>query len=152
MKTEYLCPVYRKWLQLHPEQARQHRLQQVEAALQYAGEGLHQKALEASKQAFEIAHAVVLSLQKPDQSEVVTKQDLSIFGNIAMHLANHFASNAECAEAANCLNGAQQQLRGIAPLFACHYDILMLIHTIDNTLAHAAACYERETYRHRQLH
>lgn len=152
MKTHYLCPVYWKWLQLHPDHARQHREQICEAAMRFADEGMDDKALDSNGQAYEVAQAVLLSLRQPDTCDITTKQDIAIFASLAIQLARKHAANACCQQACEHITSAQQQLHAIAPLFACHHDMLILIHTIEHSLANAASFYERQQIARAQLH
>lgn len=154
MKTEYLCAQYWQWLQLNPAQARIHRRQQYETVKQLAQEGCTEKALVANGQAYEIAQAIVLSLHNhhTDTDLIETKEDMVAFAALASGLAKRLAEVKTHFKAAKSLKGARQQLRILAPLFACHFDILMLMRQLDSSLNEGEAFYERQTLMPRELH
>ncbi|MBU2978404.1 hypothetical protein [Alteromonas sp. C1M14] len=152
MKTEYLCTEYWQWLQMNPAKARIHRHQQDETARQLARAGCTEKALVASGEAFEIAQAIMLSLHQHDTDMLETKQDMVAFVTLASGLAKKLALVNTHFKAAKSLKVAREQLRVLAPLFACHFDILMLMRQLEMSLNEGEAYYERQTFSQRELH
>lgn len=89
MNSQRLCPVYRKWLQLHPANARAHRL-----SLQIQAQEAHQQgksafARDKCYQAFETAKVVLTALQPVSKSNISTAyNDIISFGALGMYLSS----------------------------------------------------------------
>ena len=152
MKTTYLCPVYWKWLQLHPEHARAHFAQTSQTALEKARSGEMETACQTAGEAFEMAQAVVLSVQVTDSQTNGKHHDLLAFGAAAIQLARTHAASGNINEAVICLDAAAQQIHALAPLFAAEPDMLSHLRQISDSLQQGLAFYQRQTLSSRVLH
>lgn len=110
MKPQFLCPVYWKWLQLHPEQARQTRLDQQEKAQQFILQGRPESARQPCGQAYEAAKAAVLSLHATDTSKNQYNEDVLALGAMAIYLSQCLRRLNEHHQALNILMQTQQLL------------------------------------------
>ncbi|BFT32039.1 hypothetical protein D210916BOD24_32150 [Alteromonas sp. D210916BOD_24] len=135
MNVQRLCPMYRKWLQLNPGNARQHRLA-LQARTQLAHQqGRLTRARELGYQTFETAKVILTALQ-PTSAEKVrsVQEDVLAFGTMAMYLSSLLASEQRKAEAHNILQECQQQLIAIMPLHATSPSVCRLITAIQYSL------------------
>ena len=139
MKTNYLCPVYWKWLQMHPEHGREHFTQTSQTALEKARSG-------------EMETAVMLSIQVSDSHTNAKHNDLLAYGAAAIQLARTYAASGNINEAVVCLDSAAQQIHALAPLFATEPDMLSHLRQISFSLQQGQAFYQRQTLSSRVLH
>lgn len=84
MRTQLLCPVYRKWLQLHPEHAREERQVLRKQARAYQRSGDLQKAFTFNQLVWEVAQSVLLALRPVDQYSAESQKDLVFFAASAI--------------------------------------------------------------------
>jgi len=152
MKTNYLCPVYWKWLQMHPEHAREHFTQTSQTALEKARSGEMETACQTAGEAFEMAQAVMLSIQVSDSHTNAKHNDLLAYGASAIQLARTHAASGNINEAVVCLDSAAQQIHALAPLFATEPDMLSHLRQISFSLQQGQAFYQRQTLSSRVLH
>ena len=152
MKTHYLSPEYWKWLQSHPEHARNHFTQTSQTALEKAKSGEMESARQTAGEAYEIAQAVLLSLQAPETSPAAQRKDLTAYGAAAIQLARSHSATGNIEDAATCLDAASQQIYALAPLFALHPELLTMLQQITFSLQKGLAFYQRQTLSSRVLH
>ena len=119
MNGQRLCPVYKKWLQLNPSDARIHRLTMQAQAQKARQDGRLDLARELSYQTFEAAKIVLCTLQplSADQAGVV-REDILAFGSMGMYLSSILTEARRKHEAHTVLQECQQQLMAILPLHA----------------------------------
>lgn len=135
MNVQRLCPVYRKWLQLNPSSAREHRL-----AMQAQTQKAHQQgkldyARELGYQAFEAAKAILNALQPTSSQKVsAVQEDVLAFGTMGMYLSSLLAQEHKKQESHAILQECQQQLIAILPLHATNPSVCRLISAIQHTL------------------
>ena len=135
MNVQRLCPVYRKWLQLNPSNARQHRY-----ALQAQTQQAHQQgkldyARELGYQTFEAAKVILNALQPTSSQKVsVVKEDVLAFGTMGMYLSSLLAQEHKKQESHAILQECQQQLIAILPLHATNPSVCKLIAAIQHTV------------------
>ncbi len=84
MRTQLLCPVYRKWLQLHPEHAREERQVLRKQARAYQRSGDLQKAFTFNQLVWEVAQSVLLAFRPVDQYSAESQKDLVFFAASAI--------------------------------------------------------------------
>lgn len=135
MQTNYLCPVYRKWLQLHPEHARvqrQHIREQVKARQTH---GDQEHAIELAGQVYEIAQSVLLALRQPQADPQQSGTDLVAFALAAQHLAQLHFDLDEKTLGETVLQSAQQQLTTLMPLFASEMTLVGLMQSLVHALS-----------------
>ena len=135
MNVQRLCPVYKKWLQLNPSSAREHRL-----AMQAQTQKAHQQgelsyARDLGYQTFEAAKAILNALQ-PISSQTVNavQEDILAFGTMGMYLSSLLAQENKKQESHEILQECQQQLIAILPLHATNPSVCRLISTIQYTV------------------
>ena len=137
MNVQRLCPVYRKWLQLNPSSAREHRL-----AMQAQTQKAHQQgeldyARELGYQTFEAAKVILNALQSTSSNkEKAIQEDVLAFGTMGMYLSSLLAQEQKKREAHAILQECQQQLIAILPLHATSPSICRLIASLQQTLEH----------------
>lgn len=131
MNIQRLCPVYRKWLQLNPSSAREHRLLSQHQAQKAHKQGDVHEARTLGYQAFETAKVVLTSLQPTTQqhSDTVT-HDIAAFGSLGLYLYSLLRSDSKKREAHTILQECQQQLMAVMPLHASSPNVCRLICTI----------------------
>lgn len=135
MKTHHLCPVYRKWLQLNPLVAREHRCALQKQTQQAHLRGDTQEAKHLGYQTFEAARVILTALQpvSPDRVKPI-QEDVLAFGTMGMYLANLLIKSEEIEEAQRVLQVCQQQLVTILPLHATNPTVCRLIVTLQQSL------------------
>jgi len=135
MNTQRLCPVYKKWLQLNPDNARRHRLS-MQAQTQYAHQqGKLDWARELGYQTFEAARVILNALQPTCLHRAkVVQEDVLAFSTMGMYLSSLLAQEHKKREAHAILQECQQQLIAILPLHAANPSICKLIGAIQHTL------------------
>ena len=88
MNVQRLCPVYKKWLQLNPLNARQHRLAMQAQTQQAHQQGKRERARELGYQTFEAAKAILNALQPISSQKVnAVQEDVLAFGTMGMYLS-----------------------------------------------------------------
>ncbi|NVK55732.1 MAG: hypothetical protein HWE26_08965 [Alteromonadaceae bacterium] len=129
MHSSVLCPVYRKWLQLHPEQARIKRQALKTQALALRRQGDIMQATTLYRLVWEVAQSILFSLRRPDNHCAEHYQDLVVFAAAAM-------AHKQCCEQQPAQAGAehhqvladtQQQLSALLPLYASEPKLLNTI-------------------------
>lgn len=133
MRTQLLCPVYRKWLRLHPDHARQARQVLRKQARDYQRNGDFQKAFTFNHLVWEVAQSVLLALRPIDQHDSESQKDLVFFAASAIAVDR-------CARANNPVNttpnqsaehtviqDTQQQLAALMPMYASEPRLLHVI-------------------------
>jgi len=151
MKQQRLCPVYRKWLQLHPVHARQHRIALQTQAQVAHQTGNYQQARQLSYQAFETAKVVLLSLQTPNTDNRL-QEDVLAFGTMAMYLASALGKESRRTEALEILQECQQQLLALLPLHATNPAICKLISAVQHALEQGSQLISEQDHTHAYLH
>jgi hypothetical protein len=135
MKTHHLCPVYRKWLQLNPVVAREHRCALQKKTQQAHLRGDTQTAKHLGYQTFEAARVVLTALQPVScDKDKPIHEDVLAFGTMGMYLANLLIKSDKTEEALCVLEEAQQQLMAILPLHATNPTTCKLIATLQQSL------------------
>ncbi|MDC8829205.1 hypothetical protein [Alteromonas gilva] len=126
MQSSVLCPVYRKWLQLHPEQARIKRQTLKAEALASRRKGDIRQATNLYRLVWEIAQSILFSLRRPDNHSAEHYQDLVIFAAAAMAHQQCCEQQPEPESAAHhsVLADTQQQLSALLPLYASEPKLL----------------------------
>ena len=133
MNSQRLCPVYRKWLQLHPANARAHRL-----SLQIQAQEAHQQgksafARDKCYQAFETAKVVLTALQPVSKSNITTAyNDIISFGALGMYLSSLLQRAYKKHEAHEVLQECQQLLIAVMPLHAANPSVCRLISAVQH--------------------
>ena len=80
MNVQRLCPVYKKWLQLNPSNARQHRYAMQAQTQQAHQQGRLDYARELGYQTFEAAKVILNALQPTSLQKVsVVQEDVLAF-------------------------------------------------------------------------
>lgn len=133
MRTQLLCPVYRKWLQLHPEHAREERQALRKQACAYQRSGDLQKAFTFNQLVWEVAQSVLLALRPVDQYSAESQKDLVFFA--ASAIAVDRCARANCAETTTSTNATaqtvitdtQQQLAALMPMYASEPRLMHII-------------------------
>lgn len=135
MNTQRLCPVYKKWLQLNPANAREHRLA-MQAQTQHAHQqGKLDYARELGYQTFEAAKVILNALQPTSPQKVrAVQEDVLAFGTMGMYLYSLLAQEHKKGEAHAILQECQQQLLAILPLHAANPSVCRLIAAVQHTL------------------
>ena len=134
MRSSLLCPVYGKWLQLHPEQARFKRQKLKLEALQLRRDGELSQARKLYTQVWEIAQSILFALRRPDNTSQIYHQDLVSF--VAAAMAVNQCSKAQPEFSQDVLNDTQQQLSALMPLYASEPQLLSTIHQLKEWLRH----------------
>ena len=92
MNVQRLCPVYKKWLQLNPLNARQHRLALQAQTQQAHQQGKRERARELGYQTFEAAKVILNALQSTSSNkEKAIQEDVLAFGTMGMYLSSLLA-------------------------------------------------------------
>lgn len=125
MRSSLLCPVYRKWLQLHPQQARIERQKLKHQALQLRRAGNMSRAGKLYTQVWEIAQSILFSLRQPANHSALYRQDLVNFVAAAMAVNHCFNAQSELSQ--RVLTDTQQQLSALMPLYASEPNLLTTI-------------------------
>ena len=134
MRHSLLCPVYRKWLQLHPEQARLERQTLKQQALQLRQNGNISRARKLYTQVWEIAQSILLALRRPDNHSGLYHQDLVSY--VAAAMAVNHCSEDESELRQQVINDTQQQLTALMPLYASEPQLLSTIQQLKEWLHH----------------
>ena len=137
MNVQRLCPVYKKWLQLNPLNARQHRLAMQAQTQQAHQQGKRERARELGYQTFEAAKVILNALQSTSSNkEKAIQEDVLAFGTMGMYLSSLLAQEQKKREAHAILQECQQQLIAILPLHATSPSLCRLIASLQQTLEH----------------
>lgn len=135
MNAQRLCPVYRKWLQLNPSNARQHRYAMQAQTQQAHQQGKLDYARELGYQTFEAAKVILNALQPTSSQKVsVVQEDVLAFGTMGMYLSSLLAQEHKKQESHAILQECQQQLIAILPLHATNPSVCKLIAAIQHTV------------------
>ncbi len=135
MNVQRLCPVYRKWLQLNPSNARQHRYAMQAQTQQAHQQGKLDYARELGYQTFEAAKVILNALQPTSSQKVsVVQEDVLAFGTMGMYLSSLLAQEHKKQESRAILQECQQQLIAILPLHATNPSVCKLIAAIQHTV------------------
>lgn len=135
MNFQRLCPVYRKWLQLNPSNARQHRYAMQAQTQQAHQQGKLDYARELGYQTFEAAKVILNALQPTSSQKVsVVQEDVLAFGTMGMYLSSLLAQEHKKQESHAILQECQQQLIAILPLHATNPSVCKLIAAIQHTV------------------
>ena len=138
MNVQRLCPVYKKWLQLNPSNARQHRCAMQAQTQQAHQQGKLEHARELGYQTFEAAKIILNTLQPTSLQKVsVVQEDVLAFSTMGMYLSSLLAQEQRKQESRAILQECQQQLIAILPLHATTPSVCRLISTIQHTLEQA---------------
>ena len=138
MNVQRLCPVYKKWLQLNPSNARQHRCAMQAQTQQAHQQGKLEHARELGYQTFEAAKVILNTLQPTSLQKVsVVQEDVLAFSTMGMYLSSLLAQEQRKQESRAILQECQQQLIAILPLHATNPSVCRLISTIQHTLEQA---------------
>ena len=130
MNTQHLCPVYTKWLQLNPIDARKHRLFLQDKMQKAHLQGQLDKACRLAYQTLEAAKLVLTALQHvTSYSDSGVREDIISYSAVGMYLSSLLHSNHNMQEAHDVLQQCQQQLIAVLPLHATNHTILALIKT-----------------------
>lgn len=138
MRAHFISTKFKRWLQTHPEDARQQRLQMQQTAQRFLQEGDEHSAIHCSGQAYEIAHAVVLSLSEPEGETEQVSQDFIAYGALAIFLADHYRQANEAQAARQVIDQTYQQLQALLPLYVQQPQLSRLIQAIAASLNDAA--------------
>lgn len=135
MNRQHLCPVYTKWLQLNPIDARQHR-RFLQGRMQKARlQGQLDKACTLAYQTLEAAKLVLTALQHAYNHDIFNckdddvREDIISYSAAGMYLASLLHCSDNTREAHNILEQCQQQLIAVLPLHATNHTVLALIKT-----------------------
>jgi len=135
MNVQRLCPVYRKWLQLNPLHAREHRSDMQAQTQQAHQAGNYDEALALGYQTFEAAKVVLTALQPANETAGKSiHEDVLAFGTMAMYLASLLQRENKKHDAHRILQECHQQLIAILPLHAAKPSVCKLIHAIQVAL------------------
>ncbi|MBT3133788.1 hypothetical protein KL866_01375 [Alteromonas sp. ALT199] len=135
MNIQRLCPIYRKWLQLNPSNARQHRLSMQAQTQKAHQQGKLDYARELGYQTFETAKVILSALQPTSPKQVnAVQEDVLAFGTMGMYLSSLLAQEHKKQESHAILQECQQQLIAILPLHATNPSVCRLITAIQHTL------------------
>ncbi|NKX05876.1 hypothetical protein HGD89_12895, partial [Alteromonadaceae bacterium A_SAG6] len=127
--------VYRKWLQLNPSNARQHRYAMQAQTQQAHQQGKLDYARELGYQTFEAAKVILNALQPTSSQKVsVVQEDVLAFGTMGMYLSSLLAQEHKKQESHAILQECQQQLIAILPLHATNPSVCKLIAAIQHTV------------------
>lgn len=132
MRDSLLCPVYQKWLQLHPEEARIECQQLKMKALDYRRKGQLKSARKLYAQVWEIARSILFSLRRPDNQSRLYHQDLVSF--VAAAMAVNQCSDSQSELCNHVLHDTQQQLTALMPMYASEPRLLMIIQQLKDWL------------------
>lgn len=134
-----LCPVYQKWLQLNPCQAREHILTNRHNARAAMESGNVQTAHTLLGEAFEIAHCLMNRLATPGESPSPVIQDAVLYALCALSFSRCSEQlNLTDSQATSCLHIACQKIRAVAPLFAADTTIVSQLAGIEHGLQKVA--------------
>lgn len=130
MNRQHLCPVYTKWLQLNPIDARQHR-RFLQGRMQKARlQGQLDKACTLAYQTLEAAKLVLTALQNvSNYKDNSVREDIISYSAAGMYLSSLLHCSDNTREAHNILQQCQQQLIAVLPLHATNHTVLALIKT-----------------------
>ncbi|WP_152561511.1 MULTISPECIES: hypothetical protein [unclassified Alteromonas] len=135
MNTQHLCPVYTKWLQLNPIDARKHRHFLQDSMQKARLQGQLDKACTLAYQTLETAKLVLTALQNVSNQNVSNhkdngvREDIISYSAAGMYLSSLLHCSDNTQEAHNVLQQCQQQLIAVLPLHATNHTILALIKT-----------------------
>jgi len=130
MNTQRLCPVYTKWLQLNPIDARRHRYFLQDSMQKARLQGQLEKACTLAYQTLEAAKLVLLALQNTsNHPHSETREDVISYSAAGMYLSSLLQNSHKAQEAHSVLQQCQQQLIAVLPLHATNHSILALIKT-----------------------
>ncbi len=135
MQSSYLCPMYSKWLMLHPEQARIERQLIREQALTKQFEGDLSGATTLTGQVYEISKAVLLSPREPELNSQQASNDLLAYAAASIHLSKLHKHWRDTKAAQLVLHETHCQLNGLLPLYASEGNLLKLIKGILQALS-----------------
>ena len=130
MNTQHLCPVYTKWLQLNPIDARKHRHFLQDSMQKARLQGQLDKACTLAYQTLEAAKLVLTALQNvSNHKDNSVREDIISYSAAGMYLSSLLHCSDNSQEAHNVLQQCQQQLIAVLPLHATNHTILALIKT-----------------------
>lgn len=130
MNRQHLCPVYTKWLQLNPIDARQHRHFLQDSMQKARLQGQLDKACTLAYQTLEAAKLVLTALQNvSNHKDNGVREDIISYSAAGMYLSSLLHCRDNTQEAHNVLQQCQQQLIAVLPLHATNHTILALIKT-----------------------
>ncbi len=133
MRTQLLCPVYRKWLQLNPDHARQERHVLRNQARAYQQNGDLQKAFTFNQLVWEVAQSVLLALRPVDQHSAESQKDLVFFAASAIAVERCIQANSSTnaiktqSTAQSIIQDTQQQLAALMPMYASEPRLMHII-------------------------
>lgn len=134
MQKNYLCPIYRKWLQLHPEHARLQRSHYQEQAIHNQFTGDLTLANQYQGKVYEVALAIVLSPRAPGKNQQQDSQDLLALCAATLHLSKYYRHCHKHDQAIELLSSTQQKLVNLLPLYASEPALLNVIQIIIENL------------------
>ncbi|MDO6566795.1 hypothetical protein Q4561_06975 [Alteromonas sp. 1_MG-2023] len=153
MNLQRLCPVYKKWLQLNPSHAREHRTAMQVQTQQAHQAGKLNEARTLGYQTFEAAKVVLTALQPVnDIVEKSIHEDILAFGTMAMYLASLLHKEEKKHEAHQILQECHQQLIAILPLHASKPSVCKLICAIQLALEKGSGAMPHEHQQALTLH
>ncbi|WP_420934375.1 hypothetical protein ACOJR9_18710 [Alteromonas sp. A081] len=130
MNTQHLCPVYTKWLQLNPIDARKHRHFLQDSTQKARLKGQLDKACALAYQTLEAAKLVITALQNVSyHKDNSVREDIIAYSAAGMYLSSLLHNSRKTQEAHNVLQQCQQQIIAVLPLHATNHTILTLIKT-----------------------
>jgi hypothetical protein len=134
MQSTYICPIFKKWLQLHPEHARQERIKLQAQANQYQQAGDFSQAYISSGQVYDICKAIVLAPRAPNWEPEQDSHDLLALAAAAIHLAKYHHYAGAPQKANNVLSMTQHQLTSLMPLYSSEPKLIDLIQSVIKSL------------------
>lgn len=153
MNLQRLCPVYRKWLQLNPSHAREHRIAMQVQTQQAHQAGKYNEARRLGYQTFEAAKVVLTALQPvTDTVDKSIHEDVLAFGTMAMYLSSLLHKENKKHEAHYILQECHQQLIAILPLHASKPSVCKLICAIQVALEKGSGAKPAEHQQALTLH
>ena len=115
MKTNYICPIYAKWIQRFPDEGRKQRDQAERSLLAMLSEEPNSH-LKDIGEAYEISLAVVTTPRLSNEQFSVLQQDLIVFYRLALLFATHPQQSARRSR--KVIHHLQHQLVAILALVA----------------------------------
>lgn len=147
MYTSSLCPVYQKWLQLHPNEARAQLHSLKAQALQYRKKGNLVKAAEYYQQVWEIARSVLFSLRVPEDNSKKFQQDIFAFVTAAIETEQCNETQELPNSHLSIISATAQQLSALLPLYASEPNLLSTIRHLKSWISNS-----RNIQRNARLH
>ncbi|WP_218353638.1 hypothetical protein [Alteromonas lipotrueiana] len=135
----YLNPEQKKWLQQHPEEAREQRTELHHQAQNFQLQVDQTNTVEYASRALETAHAIILALHHPHSSSQTIAEDFIAYGALTVYLAARYQDSGDSQAAEQVYADSQQQLMALTPLFATEPEIATLLQSIVHGLSPAAS-------------